>query len=131
MYSNKILERFASPRFAGGLRGANGSGKAGDEDCGDLVKIYMLIDEGGIISSCKFKAFGGVCTIVASDKACEMLIGRTLEEALSLTNLDILEEMGDIPQDRQYSALLAEEAIKNVIEDYYKRKEREAKKSLE
>lgn len=60
-----------------------------------------------------------------------MLIGRTLEEALSLTNLDILEEMGDIPQDRQYSALLAEEAIKNAIEDYYKRKEREAKKSLE
>lgn len=131
MYSNRILERFSNPRFAGGLRGANGSGKAGNEDSGDVVKIYMLIDDGGIISSSKFKAFGGVCTIVASDIACEMLIGKTLEEALSISNLDILDEIGDIPQDRQYCALLAEDAIKNAIEDYYKRKEKEAKKSIE
>ncbi len=130
MYSNRILERFASPKFAGALRGCNGSGKAEDEKGGDVIKLYMLIDDNSIISNCKFKAFGGVSTIVACDIACQMLIGKTLEEGLSISNLDILEEMGEIPQDREYVALLVEEAIKNAIEDYYKRKEREAKKAI-
>lgn len=131
MYSKEVLERFKSPEFAGGLRGANGSGKSSDEKYGDIVKIYILVDEDGVIDSAKFKAYGGVSTIVAGDIACEMLVGMSLEEALGLTSQDILEQFeNSIPQDRYYSAVIVEEAINNAVEDYYKRKEREEKKAL-
>ena len=85
MYSAKTLERFKNPSFAGGLRGANATGRAEDEISKDLIKIYMVIDEDGIIDNAKFKAFGGVATIVACDIACQMLVGKSLEEALSIT----------------------------------------------
>lgn len=131
MYNGLILERFQNPRFAGGLRGANGTGKVGNDECGDVVKIYILVDDAGIITNSKFKAYGGVCTIVACDIACELLIGKTLEDALRISNNDILEEMRSVPDSKEYTASLAEEAIKNAVEDYYKRKEREERKQLE
>lgn len=126
MYSSRILERFKNPKFAGGLRGANGTGKAGNEDCGDLVKIYILVDEDGIITNAKFKAYGGVSTIVACDIVCEMLINMTLEEALSITVSDVMSKLeGDIPDNKSYSAVIAEEAVTGAVEDYYKKKEKE------
>ena len=129
MYSNRILERFKNPKYAGGLRGANGTGKAGNQDCGDIVKIYILVDEEGIITNAKFKAYGGVSTIVACDVTCEMLINMTLEEALGITVGDIMSKMeNDIPENKSYSAVIAEEAVTNAVEDYYKRKEREENK---
>lgn len=129
MYSNRILERFKNPKYAGGLRGANGTGKAGNQDCGDIVKIYILVDEEGIITNAKFKAYGGVSTIVACDITCEMLINMTLEEALGITVGDIMSKMeNDIPENKSYSAVIAEEAVTNAVEDYYKRKEREENK---
>ncbi len=131
MYNGLILERFQNPRFAGGLRGANGTGKVGNDECGDVVKIYILVDDAGIITNAKFKAYGGVCTIVACDIACELLIGKTLEDALRISNNDILEEMRSVPDSKEYTASLAEEAIKNAVEDYYKRKEREERKQQE
>ncbi len=128
MYSSRILERFKNPKFAGGLRGANGTGKAGNEDCGDLVKIYILVDEDGIITNAKFKAYGGVSTIVACDIVCEMLINMTLEEALSITVSDVMSKLeGDIPDNKSYSAVIAEEAVTGAVEDYYKKKEKEEK----
>lgn len=131
MYNGLILERFQNPKFAGGLRGANGTGKVGNDECGDVVKIYILVDDAGIITNAKFKAYGGVCTIVACDIACELLIGKTLEDALRISNNDILEEMRGVPDSKEYTASLAEEAIKNAVEDYYKRKEREERKQQE
>ncbi len=131
MYSNYILERFQNPKFAGGLRGANGTGKVGNDECGDIIKIYILVDDAGIVTSAKFKAYGGVCTIVACDEACELLIGKTLEDALRISNNDILEKMGNVPSTKEYTASLAEEAIKNAVEDYYKKKEKEERKQLE
>lgn len=129
MYSNRILERFKNPKYAGGLRGANGTGKAGNQDCGDIVKIYISVDEEGIITNAKFKAYGGVSTIVACDITCEMLINMTLEEALGITVGDIMSKMeNDIPENKSYSAVIAEEAVTNAVEDYYKRKEREENK---
>ena len=128
MYSAKTLERFKNPSFAGGLRGANATGRAEDEISKDLIKIYMVIDEDGVVDNAKFKAFGGVATIVACDIACQMLIGRSLEEALSITAEDIIDEYDDIPDDRKYCATLVEEAIKNAVEDYYKRLEKLEKK---
>ncbi len=130
MYSEQILERFQNPQYAGGLRGANGVGKIGDEECGDIIKIYILVDEEGIIRSAKFKVYGGVCTIVACDEACKQLINKNLEEALRISNLDILEGMGEIPEQKEYTASLVEEAIKNAVEDYYKKKEKEERKAI-
>ncbi len=127
MYNKRILNRFKSPDYAGGLRGANGTGKAGNENA-ELIKIYIFVNEDGIIENVKFKTYGGVCAIVASDVACELIDGATLEEALRVNNYAILQEMGDIPEEREYVANLAEESIKGAIEDYYKKREKELKK---
>ncbi len=127
MYSNRILNRFKSPEYAGGLRGANGTGRAGNETS-DLIKIYILVNDEGVIERVNFKAYGGVCTIVAGDCACELIDGASLEEALRVNNYSILQEMGEIPEEREYVGNLAEEAIKSAIEDYYKKREKELKK---
>lgn len=124
MYNEIINKRFANLEYAGGIRGASGTGKAGDGDCGDLVKIYILVDENQRIQSAKFKTYGRVCTIVASDIGCELIRRKTLDGALEVTTDDILREMGDVPEGRIYSVGLVEEAIKNAIEDYYKKQEK-------
>ena len=128
MYNNRILNRFKNPEYAGGLRGANGTGKAGSE-ANELIKIYILVNEDGVIETVKFKTYGGVCAIVASDIACELIDGATLEEALRVNSYAILQEIGNIPEEREYVGNLAEEAIKSAIEDYYKKKEKEEKKN--
>jgi len=131
MFNQKIMQKFANPRYAGGLRGANGTGKSGNEECGDVVKIYLLITDEGVIKEAKFKAYGGVCTIAACECACDLIEGRSLEAAMRTTYYQILEEMGDMPEDRLYTISLAEQAIKDAIEDYYKKKEKELKKLQE
>lgn len=127
MYNSRILNRFKSPEYAGGLRGANGTGKAGSESS-ELIKIYILVNDEGVIETVRFKTYGGVCSIVASDVACELIDGATLEEALSVNSYAILQEMGEIPEEREYVATMAEDAIKSAIEDYYKKREKELKK---
>lgn len=124
MYNEIIMKRFAQPKYAGGLRGTSGTGKAGDSECGDLVKVYILVNEFGKIQTAKFKAYGKIPTIVASDIACQLIEKKSLEHALEITAKDILEEMGEVPENRLYSASLAEEAIKNAVEDYYKKQEK-------
>lgn len=124
MYSERILERLQNPKYAGGLRGASGTGKAGENEQGDIVKIYILVDENEKIQTAKFKAYGRISTIVACDIACELIQRKTLSRALEITSQDILEEMGDLPESKLYSATLAEEAVKNAVEDYYKKQEK-------
>ena len=128
MYSNEILERFKNPINAGGMRGANGTGKAGDVEGGDIVKIYISVNDNEIIENAKFKAYGGVLTIVGSDIACEMIEGGSIENAMKVTNKSIMEKLDTVPQNKDYIGSLIEEAIKNAIEDYYKKKEKEEKK---
>lgn len=128
MFSQKIMQKFANPRYAGGLRGANGTGKSGNEECGELIKIYILVNDEGVIKEAKFKAYGGVCTIAACECACDLIEGRSLEAAMRTTYYQILEEMGEVPENRLYAISLAEEAVKDAIEDYYKKKEKELKK---
>ena len=123
MFNERIMKRFTNPKYAGGLRGANGTGKSGDSECGDLIKIYILVNDENIITEAKFKAYGGVCTIAACDIACGLIEGRSLEAALRTNYYQILEEMGNVPDNREYTATLAEEAIKNAIDDFYKKKE--------
>lgn len=128
MFTSEVLERFKNPQNAGGLRGANGTGKAGDVELGEVIKIYLLVNEDEIIETARFKAYGGVVTIAGCDYACDLLQGGSIEDAFKITNNDILEKLGEVPENREYIATLIEEAIKNSIEDYYKKKEKEEKK---
>ena len=128
MFSQKIMQKFANPKYAGGLRGANGTGKSGNEECGELVKIYIFVNEDGVIKYAKFKAYGGVCTIAACECACDLIEGRSLEAAMRTSYYQILEELGEVPENRLYCLNIVEEAVKGAIEDYCKRKEKELKK---
>lgn len=121
MYNDKIMKRFSNLQFAGGLRGASATGKGGDSTCGDLVKIYIMVDEQERVVNAKFKAYGRVCTIVASDIACELMRKKSLDQVLEISAHDILDEMGQVPEGRIYSASIVEEAIKSAVEDYYKK----------
>lgn len=127
MFNERILNRFTNPKYAGGLRGANGTGRSEDPARGDIIKIYISVNDENVITDAKFKAYGGVCTIAVCDVACYLIEGRSLEAALRTNFYQIKEELGSLPEDRDYAALLAEEAIKNAVEDFYKKKEKDLK----
>ena len=127
MYSKKILERFSNPTYAGAIRGGNGTGRA--ESGAEVIKIYINVDENGDILNAKFKACGGVCTIVACDVACEFIEGKTVTEALAISTNDILDEIDDFPENRQESLVLVQEGVKLAVEDYFEKKQKELKKA--
>ena len=128
MFKEEILKRFKNPVNAGGMRGANGTGKAGDIELGEIVKIYLAINENEIIEEARFKAYGGVLTIAGSDIVCDMLTNISLQDAINITKTDINEKI-DFPAEKEFVASIIEESIKSAIEDYYKKKEKEDKKS--
>ena len=129
MYSEKILELFKNPINAGGLQGANGVGKFVDNACGDNVKIYLKIDEDGIISEARFKALGSVGTIVASSAICSCLLDCTIEEAKLVNASRIQEVTGEYPQDKHYCLDYAINAVSLAINDYFEKKEKAIKKA--
>ena len=97
MYSKYVLDRFQSPKNVGIIRNASGVGTVGNARCGDIMKFYLKIEEDRIIDA-KFKTFGCVAAIVSTDIACDKIRGLTIEEALKVTNEDILKEMGEIEE---------------------------------
>ncbi|MBE7073962.1 MAG: iron-sulfur cluster assembly scaffold protein [Clostridiales bacterium] len=126
MYSKRIMERFSNPNYAGGIRGGDATGRI--ELGGEVVKIYISVDESGEITTARFKACGSVCTIVACDIACELIEGKTLADALALSSNDILAEMEEIPERKHLSLQIAQDAVKLAVEDYYEKKAKENKK---
>lgn len=128
MYSKEIIERFKNPRNAGGLKGANGVGKVGNASCGDIMKVYLRIDENEIVKDARFKTFGCCAAIASTDVACDLIRGKTLEEALRVTNKQVQDILGEMPAHKIHCSVLAEEAIHAAVEDYYKKKEKESKK---
>ncbi|MBO4412564.1 MAG: iron-sulfur cluster assembly scaffold protein [Clostridia bacterium] len=122
MYNAKVMEIFKNPKNVGTLKGANGIGKVGNAACGDIMKIYLKINDNGIIEDAKFKTFGCAAAITTTSVATEMIKGKTIEEALKLKNSEIIEYLGGLPQVKIHCSILAEEAIKAAVEDYYKRK---------
>lgn len=129
MYSKIVIERFQNPRNAGGLHGANGIGQVGNAACGDIMKMYLKINEDGVIENAKFKTFGCCAAIASTDMACDLIKGKTIDEALKITNQDVLEELGDLPPNKIHCSILAEESIRAAVEDYYKKREKEFKKA--
>ena len=117
MYSEKVLDHFTNPRNVGEIPDADGVGEVGNARCGDIMKMYLKID-GDTITDVKFKTFGCGAAIATSSMATEMVKGKTLDEALKLTNKAVAEALDGLPPVKMHCSLLAEEAIHAAIEDY-------------
>ena len=120
MYSEKVFDHFSNPRNVGEIEDANGVGVVGNQKCGDIMKIYMKID-GDVITDVKFKTFGCGAAVATSSMATELVKGKTIQEALKLTNSAVVEALEGLPPAKIHCSVLAEEAIKSALADYYKR----------
>ncbi len=120
MYSEKVLDHFTNPRNVGELSDANGIGEVGNPQCGDIMKMYLKI-ENGVIEDVKFKTFGCGAAIATSSMATELVKGATVEEALKLTNSAVVEALDGLPPVKIHCSVLAEQAVKAAISDYYTR----------
>lgn len=120
MYSKKVMDHFSNPRNVGELSDANGVGQVGNPVCGDIMKIYMKI-ENDVITDVKFKTFGCGAAVATSSMATELVKGKTVQEALQLTNKAVAEALDGLPAVKMHCSVLAEEGIKSAISDYYTR----------
>ena len=121
MYSEKVLDHFSNPRNVGEIENADGVGTVGNSKCGDIMRMYLKVDDNGVITDCKFKTFGCGAAIATSSMATEMIKGKTLKEALKLTNKAVAEALDGLPPVKMHCSLLAEEAVKAAVEDYMKK----------
>lgn len=116
-YSDKVLEHFYSPRNVGTLPDANGIGECGDAKCGDIMKIYLIIED-GIIKKAKFMTFGCGSAIASSSIATELITGKTVEEAWQITNESVIEALDGLPSSKIHCSVLAEQTIHKAINNY-------------
>ena len=120
LYSEKVMDHFKNPRNVGVIENADGIGEIGNAKCGDIMKIYLKIDrETEIITDVKFETFGCGSAIASSSMATEMIKGKPISEALGLTNKAVTEALDGLPKQKIHCSVLAEEAVKAAIKDYY------------
>ena len=120
LYSETVMDHFRNPRNVGVIEDADGVGEVGNVQCGDIMKIYPKINE-GIISDVKFETFGCGSAIASSSMATEMIKGKPVAEAMALTNRAVAEALDGLPAHKLHCSVLAEEAIKKALQDYYER----------
>ncbi|WMM26982.1 Fe-S cluster assembly scaffold protein NifU [Tissierella sp. MB52-C2] len=120
MYSEKVMEHFQNPRNVGEILDADGVGEVGNAKCGDIMKMYLKI-ENGAIEDVKFKTFGCGSAIASSSMATELIKGKTIEEAMNLTNKAVAEALDGLPPVKMHCSVLAEQAIKAALLDYSKK----------
>ena len=120
IYSEKVLDHFANPRNVGEIENADGIGEVGNAKCGDIMKMYIKVDD-DIITDVKFKTFGCGAAIATSSIATEMIKGKKLDEAVKLTNKAVVEALDGLPPAKLHCSVLAEEAMKAAVSDYYKK----------
>ncbi len=118
MYNDKVMDHFMNPHNVGEIENADGEGIYGSPVCGDMMKMTINVDENDIITDCKFKTFGCGSAIASSSVATDMIIGMTVDEALALTNKQIIDELGGLPAVKVHCSVLADQAIKSAIYDY-------------
>ena len=123
-YSDKVMDHFSNPRNVGEIENASGVGTVGNAKCGDIMRIYLDIDDNGVIRDCKFKTFGCGAAVATSSIATEMIKGKTVEDALKLTNKAVQEALGGLPPVKIHCSLLAEEAVHAALWDYAQKKNR-------
>lgn len=118
LYSEKVMDHFMNPRNLGEIENADGIGEVGNAKCGDIMKIYLKVDN-NIITDAKFETFGCGSAIASSSMATEMIKGKSIEEALKLSNKAVAEALDGLPAHKMHCSVLAEEAIKAAVQDYY------------
>lgn len=118
MYTEKVMDHFMHPRNVGEIENASGVGTIGNAKCGDIMRIFLDIDENQVVRDAKFKTFGCGAAIATSSMATEMIIGKTVQEALEVTNKAVMEALGGLPPVKIHCSLLAEQAVHAALWDY-------------
>ncbi|MCL2854508.1 MAG: Fe-S cluster assembly scaffold protein NifU [Defluviitaleaceae bacterium] len=122
MYSEKVMDHFMNPRNMGEIENASGVGLVGNPKCGDIMKIYLDIDEAGVIRDAKFRTFGCGAAVATSSISTEMIVGKTVQQAMEVTNKHVTEALDGLPPLKVHCSLLAEEAIRSALWDYAQKK---------
>lgn len=125
MYTEKVLDHFQNPRNVGELADANGVGMVGNAKCGDIMQMFIRVNEDEVIEEVTFKTFGCGAAVATSSMATELIKGKTVEEALKLSNEAVVEALEGLPPAKIHCSVLAEEAVKAAVEDYRNRKNAE------
>ena len=120
LYTDTVMDHFMHPRNMGEIENPSGVGEVGNAKCGDIMKMYLDIKD-GVIQDVKFETFGCGSAIASSSMATEMIKGKTVEEALAISNKDVVDALGGLPAHKLHCSVLAEEAIKSAVKDYYDR----------
>ena len=123
LYSEKVMEHFRNPRNVGEMGNPDGIGRVGNPVCGDIMELYIRVDD-STITDAKFKTFGCGAAIATSSMVTEMVKGKSISEALDISNRAVAEALGGLPPIKMHCSVLAEEALKSAIEDYYARNKR-------
>ena len=118
-YSEKVMDHFNHPRNVGEMENPSGVGTVGNAKCGDIMRMYLDIDDNGIIQEAKFKTFGCGAAVATSSMATELVKGKTIQEALEVTNKAVMEALDGLPPAKIHCSVLAEEAVKAAVKDYY------------
>ena len=121
MYSEKVLDHFQNPRNMGELEDYNGMGMVGNAKCGDIMQMFIKVNDDGIIEDVGFKTFGCGAAVATSSMATEMIKGKSVDEALQLSNAAVVEALEGLPPVKIHCSVLAEEAVKAAVDDYHKR----------
>ena len=120
MYTEQVIDHFTNPRNVGEIENASGVGLVGNAKCGDIMKIFIKV-KNNVIVDVKFKTFGCGAAIATSSRATEMVMGKTIEEALAVTNKQVTDSLGGLPEDKLHCSVLAEEALHEAIKNYKER----------
>ena len=131
MYSEKVMDHFMNPRNVGELENASGVGQVGNAKCGDIMKMFLEIDENDIITDVKFQTFGCGAAVATSSMATELIKGKTVTEAMQLTNTAVVEALEGLPAAKIHCSVLAEEAIRAALSDFYTKNGRELPPALQ
>ena len=123
MYTEKVMDHFEHPRNVGEIENASGVGTVGNAKCGDIMQMFLKISDDGVIEDVKFKTFGCGAAVATSSMATELIKGKSVDEAMQLTNAAVVEALEGLPPQKIHCSVLAEEAIKAAIEDYNKKKQ--------
>ncbi len=118
MYTEQVMDHFKNPRNVGEIEDADGVGEVGNAKCGDIMKIYLKINEDDIIEDVKFLTFGCGSAIASSSMATELIKGKSIDEAVALTNKAVIEALGGLPKAKVHCSVLAEQAVKSALYDY-------------
>ena len=122
LYSDKVMDHFRNPRNVGQIDDADGIGEVGNAKCGDIMRMYLKIDDNGIITDVKFNTFGCGSAIATSSMATELIKGKRVDEALALSNQAVVEALDGLPTHKIHCSVLAEQAGRAAVKDYYDRK---------